>query len=421
MQSFLLLFFVVVFFLLLAWGLGRHLLFVFMIWFGHFWMALSSGYLESGVYITEQQRYSFENSATSLLLFFEACFWLFVILAVRALGFLFPVRRMFNYNYSGNLVVCLFAGVALVVLLLNVALTGSPLFDDSLNRFNFWENAQLPFLNKILGNVASPIIVMVGVVYALSLDSSRRLLAKVALFIFIGFLAYYVFMGQKFSMQLLAFSLFMPAVLFLRWQKNGRLNLRLSQVVGAASVALLLLGLVLWYYLKKHIDFVEGQGGVLNAVLYRAFGLQGHVWWGSVTEYQNGNVLTDPLGAMLNGMSTAMYAVSPVELVDRYLDAGVRFTMAYPGIALLSFGFLGTVFFQLLAGLLVGCLVFICERQLAERRLWGSILSLMLISNFWMVLNMGEFVAIFSFKFIFPLTAIILLFLFSAATRRVGY
>lgn len=420
MESYLLLSFVIVFFVLLAWGAGRHLLFLFMIWFSHFWMALSSGYLEGGVYITEQQRNSFPNNATVMLLALEACFWFCTLLVIKVLHRIFPLERTVRYSPLGNWLICLFSGAALAMLLVNVALTGSPLFDASLTRFNFWDNAKLPLLNQILGSVASPFVVMVGVVYALSLDSGRGLLAKIALLIFIGFLAYYVLMGQKFSMQLLAFSLFMPSVLFLRWQKFGKLNIKLFHVVVMAFIGFLMLGLISWYYLQKHVDFVDGQGGVLNAVLYRIFGLQGHVWWGSVTEYQHGNVVVDPLGAMLNGMSTSMYTVSPMELVDRYLDAGVRFTMAYPGIAVLSFGALGAALFQLVAGGIVGCFVFFCERQLAERRLLGSILALIVLSNFWVVFNMGEFITLMSFKFIVPLMALIFLFFLSAATRRVG-
>lgn len=422
MEGFLLVsLFVVLFYFVLAWGLGRHFLFVFMIWFGHFWMALSSAYLEGGVYITEQQRYSFSNNSTFYLLLLEACFWSCFILAVKFINVLFPSGRSVRYSLSMSWAVLLFSALALAMLLLNVVLTGSPLFNDSITRFNFWDNSRLPYLNMIFGNVASPIVVMVGVAYALSLDAGSKRAAKFSLCVFCGFLLYYILMGQKFGMLILAFSLFFPAILFLRWQKFGGLKLTIYQVVCVIVIALLLLGLVMWYYLEKHVDFIEGQGGVLNAVLYRAFGLQGHVWWGAVTEYQNGNLLSNPLGAMLDGMNAAMYAVSPSELVDRYLDSGVRFTMAYPGILLLSLGFFGAVLFQLIAGLVVGCLVILCERQLAEKRLLGSILALMLLSNFWVVLNMADFMSLFSIKFIMPLVAISLLFFVSAATRRVGY
>ena len=411
--------FVIVFFSVIAWALGRHLLFLFMIWFGHFWMALSSSYLESGVYITEQNRESFANNATLILLGLEACFWLSALVTIKALRGTLPVGRKIRFSTSGNGLLCLFAGTALTMLLANLALTGSPLFDASITRFNFWENAKLPFLNQILGNVAAPIIVMLGVSYALSVDSKRNLQAKAALIIFIGFLAYYVLIGHKFSMQLLAFSLFMPSVLFLRWQALGKLNISVSHVVLAASAGSLVLGLISWHYLQKHVGFVEDQGGVLNAIIYRFLGLQGHVWWGTITEHQQGYVVTDPLGAMLNGMEISMYAVSPTQLVDRYLDSGVRFTMAYPGIVVLSLGLLGAALVQLMVGVLVGWLVWICERQLAERRLLGSIMALTLLSNFWLVLNMGDFSTLISVKFIAPLVTLIFLVLIASATRRI--
>lgn len=404
---------VVIFFVSIGLLLKRHFGFVFLLWFGHFWMALSSAYLESGSYITEQQRYSFYNGATLYLLFLEfflwAGVWLVVTLSKHERHFR-PVRL----NKSGVWAVLLFVGVALFSLSVNLLLTGSPIFEDGLTRFNYWEKSAIPFLNKVFGDVAAPLLTMLGVTFALT-KIERRPGRRVSLFMFYAFILYYFLIGHKFSMQVLAFSLFLPPVLYLSWAKLGSLGLRWTYFLKIGVGLGLLFVFIAWYYLEKHQGFVDEQGGVIEAVFYRVFALQGHVWWGGYNEFINGTELgVSAFDAISNGMQTMMYIVSPAPLVDAYLSAGVRFTMAYPAIALYAFGPLGVVVFQFIAGLLIGGWVIFCERQLLARRLYGSIFSLIVLSNVLLVFNMGNFSDLLSLKVVLPFFLLLILTIMSA-------
>ncbi len=410
-----LIFFVVmVFFLGVAFALKRHLLFLFMLWFGHFWMALSSAYLEGGVYITEQQRYSFYNGATFWLLILDAFLWTGIWCSISFLS-KFKGLASVRFGKLGVQFVLLFVGVALLLLFLNLVLTGSPMFDSELTRFNYWDNSRLPFLNKILGDVAAPLLVMLGVVFAICKFEGRVWYSKLSLFFFCLFVLYYFLIGHKFSMQLLAFSMFLPPFLFVRLVGGGGLGFKFRHVVGAVFGLFFLFCFIVWNYLEKHSGFVEGQGGAVNAVLYRFFGLQGHVWWGGFNEFLDSarEAGTDPVQSMFNGMQTMMYVVSPPALVDNYLAAGVRFTMAYPAIILYTFGMLGAILFQAFAGLAIGLLVVLCERQLLAGRLIGSIFSLLILNNLIIVFNMGDFSALLSVKFFLPCVALFILMFLS--------
>lgn len=398
------------FYLFVVFLLGRHFLFLFMLWFGHFGMALSSAYLESGFYITEQQRFAFNNGATLGLLALEFFLWFGVWSAIKISPFCCRQVPAVRYSRLGSSFALFLVGMVLFLLILNVLLTGSPLFDADLNRFNFWDSSKLSFLNSLFGDVATPLLVILGVIFAVSWVESERRRALIALMMFFVFLGYYFLIGHKFSMQLLAVSLFFPPYFFLKKLQDGRYGFKFGHLLFMVFCISLLFFFIGQNYIERHAEFVDAQGGVVNAILYRFWGLQGHVWWGGYNEFLTSpRLVENPFEKILDGMHTMMYVVSPAQLVDNYLSAGVRFTMAYPAVILYVLGAVGAAVFLFFSGLILGGMVVLSEQQLLARRLFGAMASLMILSSLVVVLNMGEFRDLISIKFLLPVVALLYL------------
>jgi hypothetical protein len=383
-----------------------------MLWFSHFWMGLSVSFLELGVYITEQLQFSYNNGATFGLLGFEALFWFGVVASKELFPSKYSSSSMLAYNLRSSRAILIVVAVSITMLYLNLALTGAPLLSDGITRFNYWSVSALPFLNVILGDVATPLIFMLSVVFSIAHVENKKKHARVAALLFFSLILYYYLMGQKFSIQFFALSVFFGTALYMRKIRGLKTEIGFFQFFLAFLFVVFAIVILVGNYTSSHSDFVEGQGGVLFAVIYRALALQGHVWWGAYDIHLNpayvgghGNSFS------LNGMETMMYAVSPAVLVQDYLSQGVRFTMAYPAIVLYKYGFFWGGVLQFIAGYCMGFVVSVFAKMIAQSRIYASCASLIVLEMLIIMFNMGDFSDLLKAKFLLPLLAFIFLVL----------
>lgn len=372
--------------------------------------------LEFGIHITEQGRASYATGSTLRLLGYHAVFFATAFLVQRATAR--PARREVSNRLhlasqaasamrpQGLKDLGLYAlGFVLVALLINAFLSPLPLLNGEITRFNFWETAKWPFLRVIFGKTSLPIAILLGfylVYYAMGNNVSR---VKTTVFFFILYLVYLYALGEKFTGPFLAAVFFATPYVAYRVSMGLDLGAAIRRHGLKLFIAFLACGYVVLHYYNNY-DLSATLGSPWLAILYRAFVLQGHMYWGmdelAFVDRQYGSAFIQMFVSNgWDGMKTAMYAVSPARIADAYLNAGIRFSGGYPGISLLLVGPWLTIAVQLVFGVVVGIWVNYVYKCIMRCRLVVGSAAMMVLFSLFYVYAMGDFTVFYSGKFLF--------------------
>ena len=111
-------------------------------------------YIETGIYISEQDRDSYFVGA-------NLYFLIFFILSIQTIEIVirtfdkgvrphFPKFKLGQWRFEYNLIYM--SGVVILCsLVLNLLLSSSPLFDDSVTRFTYWQHSTIPIFRTLFG------------------------------------------------------------------------------------------------------------------------------------------------------------------------------------------------------------------------------------------------------------------------------
>jgi len=358
------------------------------LWVVSAWAAASCLYIEAGIYVVEQDRFSHPNGATLGLLAM-----LGVLLATsHVVAAWLPQAPIAPTSPHSSLQLALLTAAgagALGLLYLNLSLSPVPFFDASVDRFDYWRFSRLAFLHRVLGNTTSIIAFVFALGYAhAAREGGRRLPYVVGVVLYA---AYLVLIGHKFSALLTAALLWAIPVLQMR---DTRFRLRPGAVAATAAAGTVAVALV--YYRYANVFNPYGEIDTMAAVLYRAFGLQGHLWWGVWEERMGSGVgATYSVGQLLSGMVTLMlrYGAPGLE-IDA--DRGVTFTGGYPAITLHVFPLVGALAFQMLAGAMLALVSWYVCHLARARRYVEACIAVQLVLKVDNVLTMGSFATVTS-------------------------
>ncbi len=215
------------------------------------------------------------------------------------------------------------------VLLLNAGLSKLPLFDPSITRFTYWENSKFPFLNKVFGNTSIFIPFVLGILY--------RSNKKKSIFLMGVYFAYNFMIGQKFSPIVSGlFSFFLPIVLMstqkirINWLFNKKIIFSFVIIFGLAY------HVIYKRYEQRRPYAIIKIYDPNEAMFYRAFGLQGHLFWGATETYvYNNGKHSYNFSDLSQGMRHLMYKFAKIrsqKIFDEDINRGFNFTNAYPSI-----------------------------------------------------------------------------------------
>ncbi|RMA65981.1 DUF6418 domain-containing protein [Ulvibacter antarcticus] len=288
-------------------------------------------YLEQGIYINEQGRYSFFTGATIL----SVLYFIFTLIIIAMAFKSFNKKKLPTFNLVSKgrnidltlLVVIVIISMAL--LLLNAALSPLPMFSSSVDRFTYWSSSRLPFLNKIFGNTGIFIPFALGVLFPKY--------KKFSIFMLFLFYGYNFLIGQKFSPILAGtYSFLLPLVFYYR--KNLTVYIKRA-LLPLFLIFVILVGVMYQITYTKYEEtrpFANIQIYDPNeAMVYRIFGLQGHLLWGATERYViNDNPKSFNPTDLLYGMPVMMkeYAKDKKMVLNANAEGGYNFTNAYPGI-----------------------------------------------------------------------------------------
>ncbi|NDV14595.1 hypothetical protein GO009_01035 [Muricauda sp. TY007] len=334
-------------------------------------------FIETGIYISEQGRESY-------FVWANLCFLVFFLISI------FSVERVFkslnrhvrfqapSISYQGAnigyLIIFALGILILGLLLLNLLMSSSPLFDNSVTRFTYWPNSKFPVLRSIFGNTAAFLPFIFGNIYV------RR--KRSGLMLLLIYIAYLVLIGQKFSPIVRSLYAF-----FLPWVLTSNIVFKFSVVKFVKSyfsiIFFLIFGLVYVKY-SIHNPFINaGAKTPIEAIFYRAFGLQAHLFWGSVEQFVFwGHEKSWDLQELYKGMHVLMryFWYGDLDHIERSIQNGFSFTNAYPAILLKIFPLgIAYVFHALLVGSVLAPITWLLNVLMVKNK---QILSLLTFQFF---------------------------------------
>jgi len=296
--------------------------------------ASSVAYIEECNYISEQGRSGYFVGANFyFFIFFVLSVKIIEFGLVRLEGYSIKIPKLKynkgNYDYFLSISVGL---LVFIILLINLFLSPSPILNPSIvTRFTYWENSTLSFLNSIVGNTSVFIPFIFGWIYTKH--------KKKGLILLLLYIVYLIFIGQKFSPIVRSlYSFFMPIVLISNF--NGEIRV-LKFITFRNLIIFILMFSVVYFKYDQHNPFTRyGAESPIDAIIYRVFGLQGHLYWGSVEKFIfMGEPKSWDLSELYKGMHTLMryFWFGDLDHIEGAMQRGFSFTNAYPGILLRIF------------------------------------------------------------------------------------
>lgn len=311
----------------------------------------SNLYIESGKYISEQNVYGYSNGATIRLILYVTSFFIGVLLSLCFLvnhhlpkfrSVLFSKDKIVSLKY-------LSLSYYGVLSLLSIAIFikyGSPLLMGEV-RFEYW--TRLPGVFNRIPTLISFGGLFLGVLYAYN-KNLKFLFALVILTLALLFL-----FSEKFSLPFLFFVYLLTGFfVFTNGFWGRKVNLKKAAITGSFLLLLMLFVAASGYVFLHGYTWSE----VGRKIIERAFGLQGHVWYGvdrlmildktfaNPEDLFSIHTESDPKGLVM-----LMWAISPNALVEILREQGVRFTMGGPAIGLATLGYFGGAIYQFFAGI----------------------------------------------------------------------
>ncbi len=293
-------------------------------------------YIETGnKIISEQGRYGYFVGSVFYFGLFYLLSLLFIYLTFNTLK---KVRlRTFYFTYNGKniemYVLLVLVIIVLSILLINAYLSPSPLFDSHVNRFTYWKMARFPILNKLFGNTAMFIPFALGILFLRYKKLSVLLLAI--------YYVYNFYIGQKFSPIVNGtFSFLLPLVIHYDTKTFFKFIFNKKTMFLGFILAIVVYNVIYNKYEKTHPFAVIKIYNPNEAMFYRIFGLQAHLFWGATERYVYQEVPhTWNISSLAYGMHEMMkeFAVGGEKFANISARIGFNFTNAYPSILLMVF------------------------------------------------------------------------------------
>lgn len=346
-------------------------------------------YIEEGIFINEQGRDSYFIGSVFFYLIF---FLLTIYLCEKTITYLDKHINFRNINFKfigydiGSKFILYLVILILFLLYLNVYLSNSPLFDDEVSRFTYWEDSKLSFLNSIFGNTSIFIPFSLGLIF--------KKYKKTSIFLLILYFLNMILIGQKFSPIISGlYAFFFPIVL--ASTKQFSFSIRKFINYKVLVVFLILFGIVYYKYSLLNPFKHLGVDTPFKAIVYRAFGLQAHLFWGSVENFVISGMdkswnLTD-LNYGMHHLMRHFYPGSQEQL-NNAIKSGYSFTNAYPAILLYIFPiYIAYIIHAIFMIFLLGPLIWFFKRIITGSNLILSLVSFQFLSWTVYAFKMGYF------------------------------
>lgn len=281
------------------------------------------------------------------------------------------------------------------------------------DRQQFWANIRFPLAVELIGVLVLFVPAIAGVALAYGKLTHQHYFRRFSVTLMLAYGFFFLLTGARFHGSLIALLFWLSAYWTVLWACGSKPNFkRMGALLTVAVGAFLVVG----YLEIADRGISEMTGSAWNGLLYRAFALQGSVYFAADVLASEGQ--RAPAALLKGDMTTTVLAYMPPELADAYLDKGVNLAGSLPGNSILVFGhWLGLVpmaVYAILLGLIASIYIyaiasgrFILVLPLAYMCLWtyGGYFQ-------------GSFSTFLSYKFYLFALLMIYWLLFQYSTRQ---
>lgn len=366
------------------------------------WQLASLIYIETGTYILEQQRYSFETGATWR--FFYNTWLYFIIIEIFGLRNLKKIKLKKN-NSKLDMVIVLGIFCILTLMYANLFMTGIPLFSNFLNRFSFVTKSKIKIAIYISSYV-STFSFFLGIVFG-----KNKKIKNKALGLFIFLILYGVLVDQKFSY-------FFQTLPFFIWGISFNKKIELNRLI---PIALLILLVILYKTSVEYKNYGKMGNSFYEKIISRVLGLQAHTYWGIdevlIRNEENNllsfkNELTYVMGINRDKYTTSLYKVmkeiSPPTIYENYFKRNIRFSGNQLVTLIYYFNYKISFFLQLFLGIIIAQIIKKIYNYIGKGYYLEVFLYFQLYQSFLLFYSMGVVIELLTKRL---LICIILIFL----------
>jgi hypothetical protein len=307
---------------------------------------LSNLYIENGNFITEEGIYGFNNGATIRLSFYIFIYFIFLYLFLNIFNKITVSHsilkpriifkfQLFTYSYM--------IGV-LLLSIMTFVIYGSPML-SGMSRFHYWIN--LPSAFSRIPILLGFSFFFLGILIALNGFKKRFIIITFIL------LAVILLFAEKFTMIYLSAVFFSMSYFTIKLYHYNFFPSIKKLIIVSFILLLILLVIAGFGYIFLHGYSIDD---VVDKIISRAFGLQGHVWFGVDRQVILGEQIATPSDIFKkhteenpSGIVMLMWAIAPHSLVEAMREYKIRFTMGSPAIAVATIGYIGAIFYQVMA------------------------------------------------------------------------
>lgn len=330
------------------------------------WDLLSLVYIENGTYISEEATTSFYTGATYR---FVLIILPFIILAPMLLN-----RRLAKIEIdslpkikfiklNNNQIIHILQVVSILIFLylnFDVIISGTPLFNDGITRFNFYSNySKMPLTDKLNGFAINFLILINGIVFwNKNFPKSEKVMAII---VFLLAVTEKILLDNKFfPFMILIYYFTIPKLIDI--PKSNKVA-KIFSIKNIFKISVLVSIFVYISYYKYSQNY-ENPSDIL---LGRIFALQAHSFWGMdkyVIAKINGIDLNQFLFELISGfknlnafdtrigLAKVMTIISPSNIVYDYLNANSRFSGGYFTVSIGYLGYWMTFLYSIFMALL---------------------------------------------------------------------
>jgi uncharacterized protein (DUF3820 family) len=241
-----------------------------------------------------------------------------------------------NSEYNRELRLALVASAVLLSAQIANALLSPPYAfpGTGVSRFQFWNDVRFPELADILGVLVIFVPAIVGAAFAYGKVTSQVYFRRFAIMLMLAYVGYFTLTGASFNGWLMAALFCFGPYWIILWAFGNKLHAKRTGLLAFLAVGIFL---VVGYSDIAYRGIATREGSTWNALLYRAFALQGNVYFAADVQASGGDRHSPTL--LLESMASTVQAYMPLSMSETYIDRKVNLAGSLPGNSIFVFGY----------------------------------------------------------------------------------
>ena len=385
------------------------------------WGTISIVWIDHGVYISEQLRYSHYTGAALRYIVLIAPFaiitpWMTDRLIKKDMR---NPRKVMTFKFANHSnqrffkkIFELSGVICIVYMFVDILIAGSPLFHSNITKGNFYPTYSVLPLTKIIHDYVFPVLTLYcGLCW--SKKSTKSKITNKYLVVFFSIIYYQILLKNKFYGLYDYLVWFFIPVLLINVEKLAR---RKRIPVKYIAIGLLCISSLLFicYNQYSSATYVQGKTAI-QYLLDRILSLQCHTFWGVDYNVQQGtagfdlNVLIwEILGGFSGvsivdpdfGIAKIMYSVTASTYADDMISTGFLFAGNFATVSLSYSGYIITFLFSIVLGFIVAHISYALYKYILNFDPIGLFFTFWVYRRFYEFYRVGTLSIVLSWKMV---------------------